>query len=239
MYRTPKLYEKKTICIFFYIRLSTYLFLTSVSNSVLPAKDLCFYRFDFVIYFSFLQASIGKYLLCTFILLNISLYRVVGKILSEDEIRAALDLYNKEASELCHRTNIARWDAVTDIENVDKEAEKVSFSCSSNLVKLFRCTFSDVRNRFQVCVPSHAFAAKLIAVKIKSKNTQQPQRNDSSILTSHLKTDYPVGTQLAMHKSKASFSFIYLLLSLSCSLLLGRSACFDKLINVNILWPPL
>lgn len=143
------------------MRLSTYLCLTSVSNSVLLAKNLCFHRFFivrlllFTFRFWFLQASSGKYLLCTFILLNISPCRGVGKILSEDEMRIALNLYDKEASELCHHTNIARWDAVTDVENKEKEAEKVS--------EIISMRFSDVvfigRHCFRVlclvCIRMH------------------------------------------------------------------------------------
>lgn len=50
------------------------------------------------------------------------------KILSEDEMHAALDLYNVEGSKLCQNSNIAQWNLVTDVGNKEKEEEKVSVS---------------------------------------------------------------------------------------------------------------
>lgn len=76
----------------------------------------------------FLQIFFGKYLLWTLILFNASLCRAVNKILSEVEMQTALDLYNKEAIELCQQSNVAQWNVATDVGNKEKEAEKVSFS---------------------------------------------------------------------------------------------------------------
>lgn len=75
----------------------------------------------------FLQIFFGKYLLCALILFNVSLCRAVSKILSEDEMQIVLNLYNREAIELCHQSNIAQWNVATDVGNKEKEAEKVRF----------------------------------------------------------------------------------------------------------------
>lgn len=76
----------------------------------------------------FLQILFGKYLLFVLILFNVLPCRGNDKVLSEDEMHAALDLYNVEGSKLCHNSNIAQWNSVTDVGNKEKEEEKVSFS---------------------------------------------------------------------------------------------------------------